>query len=168
MEGTIYTLIPPLIAIVLCIFLKEAVVSLFVGIFVGSLFLNDFYPHTAFFRAMDDIILTAFTDTDHSINIMFTVFMGGMIEVLNQSPSARLLIRRLAAGLRSRRRAGAVIWGSGMFFFIDDYANALIVGNSFRKIVDGAADLPRETRVFGRYHIRADYVHRVGFHLDRF
>ena len=137
MEGTIYSLLPPLVAILLCIFLREAVVSLFVGIFVGALFLNDFYPHTAFFRAMDDIILSAFTETDHSINIMFTVFMGGMIEVLNQSPSARLLIRRLAARLRSRRRAGAIIWGSGMFFFVDDYANALIVGNSYRKIVDG-------------------------------
>ncbi len=135
MEGTFYSLIPPLVAIFLCIILREAVLSLFVGIFVGALFLYDFSP-LAFFRAVDDIIISAFIDHDHAVTIFFTVFMGGLVEILNRSPSAGRLIRNLTARLQTRTRANTIIWFSGMIFFIDDYANALIVGNTYRKIVD--------------------------------
>lgn len=117
--------------------LREAVLSLFLGIFVGALFLNHGVPWTAFFRAVDDIILTSLADTDHLVVILFTLFMGGQVEVLNRSPAAQHLLQRFTQRLRSRRRANVVIWLSGVLFFIDDYANILILGNAYRKIVDG-------------------------------
>ncbi len=135
MEGTFFSLIPPLVAIILCVILREAVMALFVGIFVGALFLYDFSP-LAFFRAVDDILISSFTDTDHAVTLFFTVFMGGLVEILNRSESARVLIRNLTSRIRTRRRANTIIWFSGLVFFIDDYANALIVGNTYRKIVD--------------------------------
>ncbi|RJP32407.1 MAG: hypothetical protein C4527_06115 [Candidatus Omnitrophota bacterium] len=135
MEATFFSLVPPLVAIILCVLLREAILALFVGIVVGALYIYDFSP-LAFFRAVDDIIISAFTDRDHAVTIFFTVFMGGLVEILNRSPSAHELIRSLTDRIRTRVRATIIIWFSGMIFFIDDYANALIVGNTYRKIAD--------------------------------
>ncbi len=137
MEGTYFSLIPPLVAIVLCVVLREAILSLFVGIFVGALFLYGFSPATAFLRAVDDIILASFIDSDHAITIFFTVLTGGLTEILNRSPNARHVIHHLVSKIKNRWKASVLIWFSGLFFFVDDYANCLIVGNAYRKLVDG-------------------------------
>ncbi len=135
MEGTIYSIIPPLVAIVLCILLREAIFSLFLGILVGAMFIYGSLGE-AFFRSVDTIIVGAYSETDHAINLFFTVLMGGMVEILNRSPSSRILLGRIAQHLKTRAKAMVVIWFSGLIFFIDDYANALIVGNSYRKLSD--------------------------------
>ena len=136
MEGTIVSLVPPLTAIILCIVLREAILALFIGIFVGTLLLYSFNPVTAFFRAADDVMLASLTDPDHAITLFFTILIGGLIEIFNQSPAARTLLVHLTQYLRNRRTTNLAIWFAGVVFFIDDYANSLIVGNSFRPIVD--------------------------------
>ncbi|MEW6237495.1 MAG: Na+/H+ antiporter NhaC family protein [Candidatus Omnitrophota bacterium] len=136
MEGTVYSLVPPLVAIVLCIVMREAIFSLFMGIFVGALIIYSFSPLTAFYRSVDEIILSVFIQSDNAVILFFTVLMGGMVEILNQSRVSRDLVERIAARLRTRVRANLLIWLTGVVFFIDDYANALIVGNSYRKLAD--------------------------------
>lgn len=136
MEGTFFSLIPPLMAILLCMILREAILSLFIGVYIGALLIYDGNPFIALFRTADDILLGAFTDTDHAITIFFTVIIGGLIEVFNRSASARELLHRLSERIRTPRTTCFTIWTSGILFFIDDYANTLIVGHSFRRLSD--------------------------------
>lgn len=139
MENSVFSLAPPLVAICLCVWLRMAIPALFAGIYTGALLLGEFSWHaplTAAFRAVDDFALNSLTDRDHAVNLMFTTFIGGLVEVLNRSPASHRLLGRLIARLKNRARAGVAVWVSGTLFFIDDYANALIVGNAFRKVAD--------------------------------
>ncbi len=136
MEGTFVSLLPPLAAILLCIILREAILSLFIGVFVGALIVQGFNPLSALFHSVDGFILAELTDEDHILNLMFVVLIGGFVEIMNRSGYTRYWISALAGILRTRRNAGVSIWASGMVFFIDDYANSLIVGNGYRKLVD--------------------------------
>lgn len=136
MEGTFWSLIPPLVAILLCVWLKDAIPSLFVGVFVGAMILHSFDPVTSLFRSFDTMILNSFTDTDHAINLMFVVLIGGLVGIMNESPVTRAWIERFASSLKKRAHAGVSIWCAGIVMFIDDYANTLIVGNGFRKFAD--------------------------------
>jgi Na+/H+ antiporter NhaC len=136
MEGTVLSLLPPLVAIVLCILLREAILSLFIGIYVGALLLYSFAPLTALFRSVDDVILSSFVDPDHAVTLLFTILIGGLIEIFNRSPSAGLVLAAISRRLRDRRMTSLTVWLAGVIFFIDDYANSLIIGNSFRGLAD--------------------------------
>jgi Na+/H+ antiporter NhaC len=136
MEGTFVSLAPPLVAILLCILLKEAILPLLLGVVVGSFLLHGFSPSVSFFRAFDEIILASFTDPDNAVILIFTVLTGGITGILNQSPATRQLLARLAQRIRSRSRAMLTIWFSGLLFFIDDYANCLVIGNAYRGLAD--------------------------------
>ncbi|MBI1387565.1 MAG: hypothetical protein GC154_03865 [bacterium] len=136
MEGTIVSLLPPLVAIILCIILREAILSLFIGVWVGALLLNHFHPAVALFRSVDQIALNALIDPDHAVNIMFIVLIGGFVQMMNQSSYSRRWIAALAGLLRSPRNARVAMWTTGMLLFIDDYANSLIVGGGYRQLAD--------------------------------
>ncbi len=135
-EGSFLSLVPPLVAIVLCILLRQAVIALLAGIFVGAFLLYDFSPWTAFFRTFDEILLQTFIDADNAVVLFFTVLTGGVTGILSGSPAARRLIAYLATRLRHRGKAMVTIWLSGVLFFIDDYANCLVVGNAYRGLCD--------------------------------
>ncbi len=135
-EGTFLSIIPPLVAIVLCIILREAIVSLLLGVIVGAFLIYDFSITNAFFRAFDEIILDNFTKTDNAIVLIFTVLTGGVTGILSGSITAKSLIAHLAARLHSRSKTMLTIWFSGILIFIDDYANCLIIGNAYRGICD--------------------------------
>ena len=44
MYGTIWALLPPIVAIVLALITKEVFSSLFIGVLLGALFANNFAP----------------------------------------------------------------------------------------------------------------------------
>lgn len=136
MEGTIFSLLPPLTAIVLCIVFKRAITALFAGVLVGAFLLARFDPFSAIHLTATGIILPTVTDHDNIVNLMFTTTIGGVVGILNFSPSSTRLLNHISGFLRNRAKTGIVIWCTGFLFFIDDYANALIVGNAFRKVVD--------------------------------
>lgn len=136
MEGTVISLLPPLAAIVLCVLLREAVISLFLGVLLGAFLIYGYNPIAALYHSVDEIILTELLKANNAINLIYVVLIGGFVEIMNRSVYTRYWIASLANLLRNRRNAGATIWGSGMLLFVDDYANSLIVGYGFRKLVD--------------------------------
>lgn len=136
MEGTFFALIPPLVAILLCIWLRDAIPSLLVGIFIGAIIIHQFDIWTALLRSFDEILLASFVDEDHAINLFFVVLIGGLVEIMNRSEATRNWISFFASKIRRRAHASVAIWCAGMVMFIDDYANSLLVGNGFRKFAD--------------------------------
>ena len=62
MAGTFWALVPPLVAIILALIIKETYSSLFVGILVGALFVADFNPVAALNTMINDGFLGAIAD----------------------------------------------------------------------------------------------------------
>ncbi len=136
MEGSIYSLLPPVTAIVICILFRQAIVALFIGVVVGAALLSGLNPMAIAQTTFVDIMGSTVQDRDNIVNLCFTTIIGGVVGILNYSPSSMRLLNHIGTFLHNRARTCVVIWFSGLLFFIDDYANSLIIGNTYRKVAD--------------------------------
>ncbi len=130
------SIIPPLVAIFLALIIKEVLVSLLTGIFIGALFIYNFNPFTAFLRMTDTILLNSLADKDHLTIIVFTLLFGAVIGVIAKN-GGTAGISKLVVKLAKTPRSGLIAtWLMGLAIFFDDYANSLIIGNMMRPITD--------------------------------
>ncbi|MFQ5525587.1 MAG: Na+/H+ antiporter NhaC family protein [Thermoanaerobaculia bacterium] len=130
------SILPPLVAIALALIFKDVLLSLFLGIFFGALFLNDWNPITAFARAIDQFVAPSLGDSGNASIIIFTTLLGGMVGVISKSGGTQGLVDSLAKYATNARRGQLAAWAMGVLVFFDDYANTLIVGSTMRPITD--------------------------------
>jgi Na+/H+ antiporter NhaC len=134
------TLLPPLIAIVLALIFREVIVSLFFGIWLGALILNDWNPLTASLRSVDQFVVGTLSTSDGSADkiaiMVFSLLLGGMVGIMSRSGGTRGIVESLRPFATSPRRGLFFTWLAGIMIFFDDYANTLIVGNTMRPVTD--------------------------------
>ncbi|MBR9989771.1 MAG: Na+/H+ antiporter NhaC family protein [Gemmatimonadetes bacterium] len=131
------TLLPPLIAIVIALIFREVIVSLFFGIWLGALILNDWNPLTATLRSVDQFVVGSVADDADKIAIMvFSLLLGGLVGIMSRNGGTRGIVEAMRPLATSPRRGQFFTWLAGMVIFFDDYANTLIVGNTMRPVTD--------------------------------
>lgn len=133
--GSVWSLVPPLVAIGLALWLRQVVASLALGVWIGALLLEG-NPGSAFFRVVDGHIRDALVDADHISIIVFSMLLGGMVGVMSRSGGMAGVVRALAPLATSARRAQVATWFMGLAIFFDDYSNTLVVGNAMRPVTD--------------------------------
>ncbi|WP_028990912.1 Na+/H+ antiporter NhaC family protein [Thermacetogenium phaeum] len=136
-----WTLLPPLLAIVLAFITKETVPSLFLGVFSGTflLELNGFNVFEALFKGFllfVDKVLYALADPWNAGIVLQCLAIGGVIALVQRMGGARAVAEALARRAKGPRSAQIVTWLMGIFIFFDDYANSLIVGPVMRPVTD--------------------------------
>jgi Na+/H+ antiporter NhaC len=130
------TLLPPILAILLAVLLRQVVVALLAGVWLGAFLISGFRPLTALARVVDRYILNALTDTSHASILIFSLLLGGMVAIVSRSGGTRGIVEALRGWAANRRSTQVVTWLMGMFIFFDDYANTLVVGNTMRPVTD--------------------------------
>jgi Na+/H+ antiporter NhaC len=131
------TLLPPLIAILLALIFREVIVSLFFGIWLGALLLNDWNPLAASLRSVDQFLVgTVAGDADKISIVVFSLLLGGMVGIMSRSGGTRGIVEAMRPLATSPRRGLFFTWLAGIIIFFDDYANTLIVGNTMRPVTD--------------------------------
>ena len=130
------SVLPPLIAIALALIFKDVLVSLFVGVFAGALFLYAWNPFTAFARTIDHFIVPSLADPNNAAIIVFSMLLGGMVGIISKSGGTQGIVDRLSRFATDARRGQLATWVLGVVIFFDDYANTLIVGSTMRPITD--------------------------------
>ncbi|MGB1204292.1 MAG: Na+/H+ antiporter NhaC family protein [Chitinophagales bacterium] len=132
-------LLPPLIAIFLALIFREAIASLFIGIWCGIFLINGF-SFRAFFDSfrqfIDTYLLNTIADKDHLSIIVFSILIGGMVAIISRNGGMAGVVNRLSKRAKSARSSQLVTWFLGVAIFFDDYANTLIVGNTARPLTD--------------------------------
>ncbi|EXJ23095.1 Na+/H+ antiporter [Alkalibacterium sp. AK22] len=136
------TLIPPLVAIVLAFITKNVVLSLFIGIFSGTIIAQ--YAQGANilgglifgFTDIVDYILESLSDPWNAGIILQVLVIGGLIALITSSGGARAIAEALAKRAKGPVSTQLVTWALGLLIFFDDYANALIVGPIMRPVSD--------------------------------
>ncbi|TKX81407.1 Na+/H+ antiporter NhaC family protein [Halorubrum sp. SD626R] len=123
---------PPLLAIVLAVITRKAVLSLFLGIWSGAVIVTGGLGIVQTF----EWIVAAVSDEFQATILVFTLLLGsGVAMVWNLGGTAA--VRDWALGrLDSQRQAGLVAWGLGIVLFFDDYANTAIVGSAMKDVSD--------------------------------
>lgn len=131
-----WSVLPPLIAIVLAFFTKQVLPSLFISIFVGSLIISHGNPFTAFDATVIKYLSGSLTDPWKANVITFDIALGGMIGVVAASGGALAIAMWLGKRARTPRSGQIVTWLMGLIIFFDDYSNTLLVGNTMRPLTD--------------------------------
>lgn len=137
MEGSfgIWTLLPPLVAIVLCFLTKRVLVSLFLGILTGGIILSGGNPFAGIAYSLDTIIGSICDDWNARL-LLFNLFMGAGVAFIWKLGGSKALTQWAKTKIKSRKSAGVGAWLLGIIVFFNDYVNAAIVGNVFRDIYD--------------------------------
>jgi Na+/H+ antiporter NhaC len=132
----ILSVLPPLAAILLALLTKQALIALFAGVWMGTLFIYNYNPFSSLVRIFDTHLVAAVGDPDHASIILFTVALGGMVGVLAKSGGTQALVEVMSKRARTRRSGMVMGWFTGLIIFFDDYANCLLVGNTLRPFTD--------------------------------
>ncbi len=130
------SILPPLLAIGLALWLRQVVLALFSGVWLGALFVGGFDPFRAILRVADHYAVAAVADTSHAQILIFSLLLGGMIGVVTRSGGGLGLASLVTRYATTSRRGQVVTWFMGLLIFFDDYANSLLVGTSMRPITD--------------------------------
>jgi Na+/H+ antiporter NhaC len=131
-----FSIVPPLLAIILALLLRQVLVALLSGIYIGLLFMYNFNPVTALLRLIDTNLFNAVIDTDHMYVIMFTLLIGGVVGVISKNGGTVGLANQITKLAKTSRSGMLASWFMGVIIFFDDYANSLIIGNMMRPITD--------------------------------
>lgn len=137
------SILPPLVAIVMALIIKEVISSLFVGILTGT-FLMALYggasPASALgggvLRVVDTYVVGSLFDADHVTIIVFTLIIGGMVRIITANGGMQGVVNWLSRRAKGPRSGQLMTFLMDLCVFFDDYSNTLVVGNTMRPIAD--------------------------------
>src|SRR5690625_4055595 len=136
----ILTLLPPLLAIILVIATRKVLLSLGAGIVTAGIVLAEFNPITMVVWIWDAIVPLFWVEGElnwFTILIVAVLFLLGLITSLVMMSGGAAAFTGWAARRIKTRRGAQVLTGLlCMIIFIDDYFNALAVGQVARPITD--------------------------------
>lgn len=136
----ILTLLPPLVAIVLVLATRKVLPSLGAGIIMAALLVAEFNP-LGFARSLGGAVLQLIW-ADGAINwysiliITFLLELGVVTSLILMSGGTRAFSDWAEKRISSRRGAKVFVGILGLCLFIDDYFNALAVGQISRPVTD--------------------------------
>lgn len=134
--ATIWSLVPPVVAIVLALITKEVYSSLFIGILIGGVFYSDFQFEGTILHVFQDGIVGSLTDSYNMGILVFLVVLGIMVCMMNKAGGSAAFGRWASTHIKSRVGAQLATILLGVLIFIDDYFNCLTVGSVMRPVTD--------------------------------
>lgn len=134
--ATIWSLVPPVVAIVLALITKEVYSSLFVGILIGGAFWSGFKPEATILHVFQDGVVGVLTDSYNMGILVFLVILGVMVCMMNKAGGSAAFGRWAKEHIKTRAGAQLATIALGVLIFIDDYFNCLTVGSVMRPVTD--------------------------------
>ena len=137
----VWTLIPPLLALLLAFLTRNVILSLFLGVLSGTWMVaivsGDLLGSItgAFFNSTDYFIGTLADRWDAGI-IMQVLVIGALIALITRMGGMRAIADLVVKVAKGPRSAQITMWISSWVIFFDDYANALIIGPIMRPLCD--------------------------------
>ena len=115
--ATVWTLLPPIIAIALALITKEVYSSLLIGILAGALLYTGFNP----LHAVETTFEIMGGKLGDNINIcIFLVLLGILVSLVTKSGASRAYGEWAVKTIKSRRGASFATSFLGIFIFVDD------------------------------------------------
>ena len=136
--GTFWSLLPPIVAIVLALISKEVYSSLFLGCLVGALLVSNYAPWETLVQLVegDNGIVTTVSDAGNIAIIVFLVVLGIMVDLMNKTGGSEAFGRWAKKAVKTRAGAQLMTMLLGVLIFIDDYFNCLTVGAVMRPVTE--------------------------------
>ncbi len=134
--ASFWSLVPPIIAIVLALITKEVYSSLFIGILSGGLIYAGFNLETTMTHVFSDGFVGSVADSYNVGILIFLVLLGAIVAMMNKAGGSAAFGKWAAKHIKSRVGAQLATIALGVLIFIDDYFNCLTVGSVMRPVTD--------------------------------
>ncbi len=131
------SVLPPLLAIVLAIWSKQVVLSLFAGIWIGHTLVSGLNPLAGLAAGLDGVI-SVFSDPGDTRVLIFTLLVGSLIATIEHSGGVRGFVHYLESRrwVHNGRRAQWLAWGTGLVIFVESSITLLVAGSVSRPLFD--------------------------------
>ena len=140
MIGTWLSVLPPLLAIIMVLATKRVLLSLGTGILSAALLVASFAPADTVVNLWNAMIVSFWADGElntYNIFIMLFILLLGIITAfVSLSGGSRAFADWAVRHVKSKRGAKVLTVCLGVIIFVDDYFNALAVGQIARPITD--------------------------------
>lgn len=126
-------LAPPLVAIVLAMYTRQTLVSLFAGVWIGALMVANWNPIAATALSTEwivEVIMTPF----NARFLVLIMFMGAGAAFIYKSGGIIALERWIGHRIRNARDSQVLTWLIGVFIFFDSYTSTIVTGNATREL----------------------------------
>lgn len=137
------SILPPLVAIVMALLLKEVLSSLFFGILTGAVIMSYYAGNGllgalggGLLRVVDTYLIGSLYDMDHVKIIVFTLIIGGMVKIITLNGGMHGIVNWLSKKAKNSRSGQLMTFLLDLCLFFDDYSNILVVGNTMRPLSD--------------------------------
>jgi len=133
-RGTLWALLPALIAISLALITKEVYSSLFIGIVSGGILYAGFSFTGTVDAIINDGIISAVSGSAGIF--IFLVELGIIVALINKAGGSAAFGKWAKENIKSRIGVMLATFVLGVMIFVDDYFNCLTVGSVMRPVTD--------------------------------
>ena len=128
---------PSLVALLVVISSRSALVGLLVGASCGAILLADGSLADSLRQLIDGQFYPIFSSSWKISAILFTLILGGFVALLEAGGGLQGLVQRLLGSERSpRKRMQTTVMGFGLIVFFDGLANTMLIGRMLRPAAD--------------------------------
>ena len=125
-------LIPTLIVLLTAIITHRPVASLIIGVISGILL----HSPSNLLSSFSDISLEVMQDPQIAWVIIVCGLMGSLFYLLIATGGVEAFTHAMSRHANTRNKSLLITWLLGLAMFLDDYLNAIVIGNSMKKITD--------------------------------
>ena len=134
--ATFWSLIPPLIAIVLALISKEVYSSLAIGLIFGGLLASGFKFEGTMKAIFENGFVSVLSSAYNVGILIFLVILGMVVALMNKTGGSDAFGKWASKRIKTRVGAQLTSILLGCLIFIDDYFNCLTVGSVMRPVTD--------------------------------
>ena len=131
--GTIWSLLPPVVAIVLALITKEVYSSLFIGILVGFVLQANFDPVMTFNHLVNGFVGNI---GGNAGILIFLVILGTLVALMIRAGGSKAYGDWAVAHIKTKSGALWATFILAIVLGVDDYFNNLTTGNVMRPVTD--------------------------------
>lgn len=137
MDSSWFSILPPLVAIVLAIWTRQVYISLFLGIWIGWTVLAGGNPIQGLRESLDACI-RVFQDEGNTKVIAFSAMVGALIAFTQRSGGVQGFIQWIQDRnlIQTRRGAQLLSWLIGVGIFVESSVTCLVNGSVCRPLFD--------------------------------
>lgn len=136
MNYGLLSLLPPVVAVILAIWSKNVILSLFCGGFVGAMIFCGGNPFVTVHSMIGDYFFIQLTDSYNAGVLVLIVFIGGFIKLVEKSGGAQAFGKSVYRIVNTKLKAQLCAWLGGILIFFSDLGTPLLVGPVFRPLFD--------------------------------
>ncbi|MEE9272630.1 MAG: Na+/H+ antiporter NhaC family protein [Robiginitomaculum sp.] len=148
----IWSILPPIIAIVLALWTRQVFMALAVGIWVGYMIMAHWHPLTGTLDTVNSFV-TVLTDTSNARIVIFSLIIGPLIALVQRSGGVEGFVGHILKFIDrvskkhsdegNRKIVESLAALTGMLIFIESNISLFTVGTLYRPVFD-KLKIPRE------------------------